>query len=81
MPVDDTPYLNREIRRKVERYARKHNLKFMEAYNKLYKTKYSVHCFDKPLDTESQLFHVHSRKDISTNVTVIKENSYGNLNA
>ncbi len=40
----DFPYLNREIRRKVNRYASKHNLSFIDAYNKLYKTNYSKNC-------------------------------------
>ena len=37
---NDVPFVNREIRRKVERYAKKHNLSFIDAYNKLYNTSY-----------------------------------------
>ena len=51
----DQPYVNREIRRKVERYASKHNLSFIEAYNKLYKTDYAKNCFDESLDTSSRI--------------------------
>ena len=36
------PYCNRQTRRKVERYMKKHpSLTFTQAYNKIYKTKYS----------------------------------------
>ena len=35
------PYINHEIRRKVERYRKKHpNLTFTQAYNIIYKTNY-----------------------------------------
>ena len=35
------PYVNREIRRKVERYQKKHpNLTFTQAYNKVFGTNY-----------------------------------------
>ena len=35
------PNTNREVRRKVEKYRRKHpNLSFIEAYNKLFGTNY-----------------------------------------
>ena len=36
------PYCNRETRRKVERYQRKHpDLTFTQAYNKIFGTKYN----------------------------------------
>ena len=46
------PYLNREIRRKVERYRRSckdKRLTFTQAYNKLFHTKYS-----EPITTSTQ---------------------------
>jgi len=33
--------VNRETRRKVDKYARKNKLSWIDAYNKLYKTNYS----------------------------------------
>ena len=51
------PYCNRETRRKVEKYRRKHsNLTFTEAYNKLYGTKYSepTHFADTSLPQDFQ---------------------------
>ena len=44
---NEIPTLNRDMRRKVERYQRKHpELTFTQAYNKLYGTNY-----DEPQNT------------------------------
>lgn len=46
------PYCNRETRRKVERYQKKHpHLTFTECYNKIYNTKYNEP--DKGYDTRT----------------------------
>ena len=44
---DTLMYCNRERTRKCERYARKHKCTFIEAYNKLYGTKYKYTYQDK----------------------------------
>lgn len=39
---NEVPYTNRKVRRKVERYMKKHpKLTFTQAYNKLYHTNYN----------------------------------------
>lgn len=58
------PYINREIRRKVERYRKKHpNLTFTQAYNIIYKTNYSEPVEYSDTSTYSQKSYSETTSD------------------
>lgn len=67
------PHINREIRRKVEKYQKKHpNLTFTQAYNKVFRTNY-----DEPKEFVDTSTPQPKRKD-DTDVVPKKEDVHLN---
>jgi len=65
---DTLGYTNREQRRKCERYMKKHKCSFLEAYNKIYRTKYRYTMYERlnGLSTDPTVFNKNNKNDTST---------------